>query len=188
MAPWQTASAPTCARDLDLALGDQRPGDRGAEQILALVERVGAEHREDVVADELLAQIVDEDVLGLDAEQLGLAPRRLDLLALAEIGGEGDDLAPIFGLQPFEDDRGVEPARISEHDLLGLVSHQFRVMRRSFSWPIMRWKRATMAANVDAVADRDEHRVVARDGAGDFGQLGMVDRRGDEMGRARRRA
>ena len=111
------------ARDLDLALGDQRPGDRGAEQILALVERVGAEHREDVVADELLPQVVDEDVLGLDAEQLGLGPRRLDLLALAEIGGEGDDFGAIFGLQPFQDDRGVEPARISEHDLPGLVGH-----------------------------------------------------------------
>ena len=50
------------AGDLDLALGDQRPGDRGAEQVGALVERVGAEHREDVVADELLAQILDEDL------------------------------------------------------------------------------------------------------------------------------
>ena len=29
---------------------------------------------------------------GLMPEQLGLGPRRLDLLALAEIGGEGDDL------------------------------------------------------------------------------------------------
>ena len=88
-------------RDLDLALGDQRPGDRRAEQILAFVERVGAEHREDEVADELLAQILDEDVLGLDAEHLGLAPRRLDLLALAEVGGEGHDLRVIFGLQPL---------------------------------------------------------------------------------------
>ena len=70
-------------RDLDLALGDQRPGDRGAEQILALVNRVGAEHREDEVAHELLAQILDEDVLRLHAEHLGLGPRRLDLLALA---------------------------------------------------------------------------------------------------------
>jgi hypothetical protein len=106
------------ARDLDLALGDQRPRDRGAEQILALIDGVRPEHREDIIADELLAQVVDEDVLGLDPEQLRLAARRLHLLALAEIGGEGDDLRPIFGLQPFEDDRGVEPARISEHDLL----------------------------------------------------------------------
>ena len=81
--------------DLDLALGDQRPGDRGAEQIHALVERVGAEHREHVVAHELLAQVLDVDVLRLDAEQLRLRARRLELLALAEIGGEGHHLALI---------------------------------------------------------------------------------------------
>ena len=64
--------------DLDLLLGDQRPRDRGAEQILALIERVGAEHREHVVAHEFLAQILDEDVLRLDAEQQRLlrAPAR----------------------------------------------------------------------------------------------------------------
>ena len=109
-------------RNLDLALGDQRPRDRRAEQIVALVLRVGAEHREDEVADELLAQILDEDVFRLHAEHLGLAPRRFDLLALAEVGGEGYDLRVIFGLQPLEDDRGVEPARISEHDLQLRVS------------------------------------------------------------------
>ena len=38
--------------------------------------------------------------------------------ALAEIGGEGDDLAAVSGLQPFEDDRGVEPSGISEDDFL----------------------------------------------------------------------
>ena len=57
---------PDGPRDLDLALGDQWPGDRGAEQIGALVERVGAEHREDEIADEFLAQIVDEDLLGAE--------------------------------------------------------------------------------------------------------------------------
>ena len=106
--------------DLDLLLGDQRPRDRGAEQILPLVQRVGAEHREHVVAHEFLAQVLDEDVLRLDAEQQRLLARRLELLALAEIGGEGDDLAAIGGLQPFQDDRGVEPARIGEHDFLDI--------------------------------------------------------------------
>ena len=79
--------------DLDLALGDQRPGDGGAEQVLALVQRVGAEHREDEVAHEGLAQIVNEDLL--DPEHLGLAPRGFELLALPEVGGEGDDLAAV---------------------------------------------------------------------------------------------
>ncbi len=56
--------------DLDLPLGDERPGDRGAEQIDAFVKGVHAEHREDEVADELLAEVVDVDLA--DAEQLGL--------------------------------------------------------------------------------------------------------------------
>ena len=110
--------------DLDLLFGDQRPGDRGAEQVLALIQRVGAEHRKHVVADEFLAQILDENVLRLDAEQQRLLARRLKLLALAEIGGEGNDLAAIGGLQPLQDDRRVEPARIGEHDLF----HVFRAV------------------------------------------------------------
>jgi hypothetical protein len=104
-------------RDLDEALGDQRPGDRGAEQILALIHRVGAEHREDEIAHELLAQILDEDVLRFDAELERLGARRLQLLALAEIGGESDDFAAVGVLQPLQDHRGVQSARISQYDL-----------------------------------------------------------------------
>src|SRR5690606_32775677 len=37
---------------------------------------------------------------------------------LAEIGGEGHHLGPVLGLQPLEDDRGVEPAGIGEDDFL----------------------------------------------------------------------
>ena len=104
--------------DLDLLLGDQRARDRRAEQILSLVDRVGAEHRKHVVADELLAQVLDEDVLRLDAEQDRLVARGRQLLALAEIGREGDDLGAVGLLQPLQDDRGVEPARIGEHHFL----------------------------------------------------------------------
>ncbi len=57
--------------DLDQALGDQRAGNGGAQQVLAFVDGVGAEHREDEVADELFAQVVDEDVLRLDADIAG---------------------------------------------------------------------------------------------------------------------
>ena len=96
--------------DLDLALGDQRPGNRGAEQIRALVQRVGAEHREDEIADEFLAQVVDIDVARLDAQQFGLRTGGLQLLALADIGGEGHHLAAIGFLQPAQDHGGVEAA------------------------------------------------------------------------------
>ena len=118
VAPWDDRVGADLLGDLDLLLGDQRPRDRGAEQVQALILRVGAEHREHVVAHEFLAQVLDEDVFRLDAEQQRLLARRLQLLALAEIGGEGHDLAAIGGLQPFEDDRGVEAARIGEHDLV----------------------------------------------------------------------
>ena len=106
-------------RDLDLALGDQRAGDRGAQQILALIDGVGAEHREDEVAHELLAQVVDEDVLGLDAQLQRLLLGGRQLLALAQVGGEGHDLGAVLLLQPLQDDRRVQPARIGEDDFLG---------------------------------------------------------------------
>jgi len=53
---------------------------------------------------------------------LGLLARRLELLALAEVGGEGDHLALIFLLEPFQDHR-VQAARIGEHDFLDVVAH-----------------------------------------------------------------
>ena len=108
--------------DLDLALGDQRPRDRGAEQILAFVKGVGAEHRIDEVAGEFLAQVFDEDLL--DAEHLGLLACRRQFFALPQIGGEGHHLAVIGFLQPFQNDRGVETAGIGQNDLLDIARHE----------------------------------------------------------------
>ena len=110
------------AGDLDLAPGDQRARDRGAEQILPLIERVGAEHREDEVAHELLAQVVDIDLL--HAHRLGLGAGGFQLLALAEVGREGHHLAAIGLPEPVQDDGGVEAARIGEHHPLDLVAHR----------------------------------------------------------------
>ena len=77
---------PDLASDLDLAFRDEGPRDRGAQQLGALIERVGVKHREDEVAHKLIAQIVDKDLAR--AEQPRLAPRRLEFLALAEVGGK----------------------------------------------------------------------------------------------------
>ncbi len=118
-------------RDLDLLLGDERARDRGTEQVHALVERVRPEHREHVVADELLAQILDEDVLTSDAEQLRLFARGLELLALAEVGSEGHDLAAVGLLQPLEDDGRIEPPRIGEHGFLDFRSARLAGCRGS---------------------------------------------------------
>ena len=101
--------------DLDQPFGDQRPRDRGAEQICALVQRIGAKHRKNVVGNEGLAQVLDVD--RCRPHQLGLGARRLELLALAEVGGEGHHLAAVAVLQPAQDHRGVEPPGIGQHHL-----------------------------------------------------------------------
>ena len=75
---------PHRAGNLDLLLGDERPGDRGAEEVEALILRVGPEHREHIVAHEFVAQVLDEDVFRLDAEQQRLLAGGLEFLALAE--------------------------------------------------------------------------------------------------------
>ncbi len=107
-------------RDLDLALGDQRPGDGRSQQVFALVDRVGPKHGEHEIAHEFLAQILDVDVFRLDPKLQRLTPRRLQFLALAEIGGKGHDLAVIHVLQPLQDDRGIQAARIGQHDFFDI--------------------------------------------------------------------
>ncbi len=107
------------ARDLDEALGDQGPRDRGAEEIEPFILGIGAEHREDEVAHEFFAQVLDVDAF--HARAFSLAARRLELLALPKIGGEGHDLAAIFDLQPLQNDRCVEAAGVGEHDFLDVL-------------------------------------------------------------------
>ncbi len=93
--------------NLDLPLGDQRPGYRGAEQIQPFVQRVGTHHREDIIGDEFLAQVVDENMLRTDPHQFGLVPRRPQFFPLPKIGGESNHFAAIGLLQPLQDHAGV---------------------------------------------------------------------------------
>ena len=104
--------------DLDQTLGNQRTGDGGSQQIFAFVEGVGAKHRKHEVTHELFAQVFDVDLFY--AEFFGLGTRRLELFTLTDIGGEGDDLASVGVLQPFEDHRGVEATGIGENYFLDL--------------------------------------------------------------------
>src|SRR3546814_17744584 len=63
------------------------------------------------------------DLFGLDTRGLGLLARGREFLALPEIGGEGDDLAIIGLLEPFEDHARVQPARIGKDDSVDLLGH-----------------------------------------------------------------
>ena len=102
-------------RDVHLCLGNERTGDRGAEVILALVNRVGPDHRVDEVAGEFLDEI--EGVVFGSAGLQGLLVQALKLLFLTDISCKGDDLGVVSFLEPFDDDGGVEASRICEDDL-----------------------------------------------------------------------
>ena len=94
---------------------------RGAEQVRALVDRAGAQHREHEVAHELLAQVARCARRDAPVRERLLADG-LELLALADVGAEGDDLAAVGLVQPAQDDGGVEAAGVGEHDLLDASS------------------------------------------------------------------
>ena len=96
-------------------------GDGRAEQVLTLVDRVRAEHREDEVAHELLAEVA--------ARRIETAPvffafsrRPSSSSRLTDVGAERDDLGAVRLLEPREDDGGVEASAVREDDLLGLLS------------------------------------------------------------------
>jgi hypothetical protein len=116
VAPCATGIRTRLGSNLDQPLGDKRTGNRRTQKVDAFIKCIGPEHREYEIGDELLAQVLDVDFL--DAQHLGLAPRRLQLITLAEVGSEGDHFRTKLGLQPFQDDRGVQSARIGQHDLL----------------------------------------------------------------------
>ena len=119
--------------DVDHGPGDQRPGERGAEQVVALVDRSRAQHRKDVVTDERFAEIDRVGLAGAGGERL--LSRLFDLFSLADVGGESDDLCPVARLEPVQDYRGVEPTRIGQYHLVDLGSspcgHGSSNMKRS---------------------------------------------------------
>ena len=103
--------------DLDHALGDERARDGRPEEVLAFVDRVGAHHREDEVLGEFGLEVVDVDLARAGGQRLLL--QALELLRLADVGRERDDFGPIILLEPLQNDRGVQAARICQYDFHG---------------------------------------------------------------------
>ncbi len=102
---------------LDLVVGEEWAREGGAEEVAVLVDGARGEGLVAVVADELLAEVLDDALAGAGPERLPLD--RLVVVALAHVAAEGDDLGPaVVLLEPGDDDRGVEPARVGQHDLL----------------------------------------------------------------------
>jgi len=100
--------------DQDLVLGDDGPSDGGAEQVLVLIDGAGADSGEDVLVEELFAEVLDDDFLC--AGGVGLGDDRVDVFALAYIGDKGDDVVAVVFVEPRNDDRSVESTGVCENN------------------------------------------------------------------------
>ena len=109
-------------RDLDEALGDQRAGEGGAQQVLVLIDGAGLQGRPDEVLDEFLAQILDVELLR--AGLLRLLVQRLELVALAHVRSAAHDSAAVVFLEPRDDDGRIQSAGIrKQHTIILLIGH-----------------------------------------------------------------
>ena len=104
--------------DLHQPLADDGPGEGGAQKIVLIF---GAHHHggDHYAVHHLVHQVLDVQLgrAGLD----GLRLQTLQLVALAHVGGNGDDLRVIVVLlQPGDDDGCIQAAGIGQHDLLDI--------------------------------------------------------------------
>jgi hypothetical protein len=123
--------------DLDLLLGDERPGNRGPHQVGTLVDGIGPQHGKHEVPGELLPQILDVALAGARADRLLL--EAVQLFLLPHVGGEGDDLAAGIGFQqPLDDDRRIQSARIGDNHFFYRVRHCLFLLFLTFkpSYPL----------------------------------------------------
>ena len=114
MAPCATARAPSAVRNLHHPLGDEGAGNARPEKILAFVERPGLDHRENEFARELLTQVVHLAECRTRGQRLDL--QAVEFLLLTHVRAERDHFRPVRFLQPTQNDRGIQPARISDDD------------------------------------------------------------------------
>src|SRR5215218_9009133 len=102
-------------RDLDLPLGDERTRHRGAEQVLPVVDRARTQRREDEVADELLAEILDVALFRAGGDRLVAHAAQLFTI-LTDVGGHADHPRVVVLAKPRNDDRRVETTGVREND------------------------------------------------------------------------
>ena len=100
-------------RHLHLPLGEQRAGDRGAEQVLMLVNASRAHQAPQILRDELFAQVGDVHFGCARGE--GFLLQAAELVApLADVAAHRDHLAVVVFLEPGNDDGRVQTAGIRE--------------------------------------------------------------------------
>ena len=105
--------------DLSQLLADHGPRERGAEQIF-FIFCVHHDGRDDDLITHFVREISDNQLAcaGLD----GLFLQAVEFVALSDVGCDGNDLRIIIMLlQPRDNNRGVEAARIGQNDFFDLA-------------------------------------------------------------------
>src|SRR5581483_11219648 len=110
-----------------------RPGDAGPKEILVLVNRAGLHHRKDEIAREFLAQIVDVKLGSAGLQRL--FAESLEFFLLPDVRAKGDHFRLVFFLDPREQDRRVESARICQHNFhAGQINGQSTAYAKRKIW------------------------------------------------------
>ena len=107
-------------RNLNDALGDDRTRERGAKQIL-LIGCARLHGGDNVVVHELLGQVLDVQLGRAGLERLFLQPVQFG--TLAHVAGNRDDLAAVMLLEPRNQHRSIQTARIGQYNLVIFPFH-----------------------------------------------------------------
>ena len=95
---------------------------RSAEQVLLFIDRAGLNGGIDIIRDKGLLQVLDVQLGGAGLERLLL--EAVQLRALTDVAGDGNDLAVVVVLlEPRDNDRGIQTARIRQDNLFNLLLH-----------------------------------------------------------------
>ena len=100
--------------DVDHILGDAGTSDGGTKQIAAFIDGTGLDHREDVVAGEILLEVTDKTLGSTRAERLGF--EAIKFVALADIGAISDDFSVVLFLKPEKEDGGIKTSRVGDEN------------------------------------------------------------------------
>jgi hypothetical protein len=103
--------------NFDHALGDERPGDAGAQKVLVFVDRARLDHGEYEIVGELFLEVVNVDFSRARLE--GLLLQSLEFLLLADVGAKGDHFGGVGLLDPREQDRGIQSAGVCQNNFHG---------------------------------------------------------------------
>ena len=107
--------------NFDLSFCEKRPCDRCPQQIFAFVHRAGSDERPEVLSYEFVPKVLDVALGCATADSLFFQP--VEFIILADVPGHGNDFTAIVFLEPRNDDRRIQAARIRQNDLLHLLIH-----------------------------------------------------------------